>query len=77
MNFTKIASGTQLGQVFNQTRMPLTAKDESGKIVTEKFFSVIDNSLQTNKNTMPSMLTLDERVIQQDCFCYLMERIKL
>jgi hypothetical protein len=24
---------------------------------------------------MPSMLTLDRRVIQQDCLCYLMERI--
>ena len=24
---------------------------------------------------MPSMLTLDRRVIAQDCLCYLMERI--
>ena len=77
MNFTEIPSGTQLGQIFNHTSMPINAKDESGNIVTEKFFSVVDNSLRTNKSTMPSMLTLDERVIKQDCFCYLMERIKL
>jgi len=25
---------------------------------------------------MPAMLTRDERVIRQDCLCYLMERIK-
>lgn len=77
MNFTEIPIGTQLGQLFNQSNMPLIAKDESGNIVTEKFFAIVDNSLQTKKNTMPSMLTLDERVIEQDCFCYLMERIKL
>jgi succinylglutamate desuccinylase len=25
---------------------------------------------------MPSMLTLNERVIRQDCLCYLMERLE-
>ena len=27
------------------------------------------------REVMPSMLTQDRRVIQQDCLCYLMERI--
>ncbi len=75
MNFTDAPAGTRLGTVINSTNMPLTAKDEEGFIVTEKFFSIIDNTLQLNKNTMPSMLTLDEHVIKQDCLCYLMERI--
>jgi hypothetical protein len=26
---------------------------------------------------MPAMLTLDERIIRQDCLCYLMERYPL
>ena len=77
MNFTEIPVGTQLANVFNMTTLPVTAKDETGKIVTEKFFSIIDNTLQINKATMPSMLTLDERVIKQDCLCYLMERLEL
>lgn len=76
MNFTEIPAGTQFGTVFNN-RVPLTAKDEKGQIVTENFFSIIDNMLQTTKRIMPSMLTLDERVIRQDCFCYLMEKLKL
>ncbi len=59
------------------TTLPVTAKDETGKIVTASFFSIIDNTLQINKTTMPSMLTLDERVIKQDCLCYLMERLEL
>ncbi len=31
--------------------------------------------LETVREVMPSMLTLDRRVIQQDCLCYLMDRI--
>ena len=55
--------------------MPLTAKDEYGNDVTDDFFSFQNGELQINRLTMPSMLTLNERVIRQDCFCYLMERI--
>lgn len=77
MNFTEIPAGTRLGSVINHSKIPLTAIDETGKIVTHQFFSIVENSLQLAKKAMPSMLTLDERVIQQDCFCYLMERIKL
>jgi len=77
MNFTEIPAGTQLGRVFDQSNLPITAKAETGELVTEKFFTLVDKRLQLNKNTMPSMLTLDERVIEQDCLCYLMEKIKL
>ncbi len=31
--------------------------------------------VETTREVMPSMLTLDRRVIQQDCLCYLMDRI--
>ncbi len=77
MNFTEIPAGTQLGRVFDHSTMPVSAINNNGKLVTDKFFSLIDNRLQLNKNTMPSMLTLDERVIKQDCLCYLMEKINL
>ena len=77
MNFTEIPAGTQFGNVFDMTTLPVTAKDENGRIVTDNFFSIIDNTLQNIKTTMPSMLTLDERVIKQDCLCYLMERLEL
>ncbi len=77
MNFTEIPAGTQLGQVFDHSTMPVSAINNKGKLVTDKFFTLIDKRLQLNINTMPSMLTLDERVIRQDCLCYLMEKIKL
>jgi succinylglutamate desuccinylase len=77
MNFTEISPGTTFGLSKNNARMPLIAKDEQGNIVTDEFFSVQNSELQINRPTMPSMLTLDERVIKQDCLCYLMERIHL
>lgn len=77
MNFTEVSPGTVLGTSKNNTSMPVIAKDESGNNVTDDFFSVQDGELQISRRTMPSMLTLDERVIRQDCLCYLMERIHL
>jgi len=75
MNFTDISAGTVLGRLNNTSLSPIIAKDEQGQLVTDTYFSIIDNTLRFNKTTMPSMLTLDERVIKQDCLCYLMERI--
>jgi succinylglutamate desuccinylase len=77
MNFTEVSPGTVFGLSKNNAHMPIIAKDERGNIVTDHFFSVQNGELQINRPTMPSMLTLDERVIKQDCLCYLMERIHL
>ena len=77
MNFTEVPPGTVLGTSKNNATMPLIAKDEYGNDVTDNFFSFQNGELQINRLTMPSMLTLDERVIRQDCLCYLMERIHL
>jgi succinylglutamate desuccinylase len=76
MNFTEIPIGTRFGIVTTE-QIPLIVQQEDGKIVTNKFFSLQNQQLQTRRKTMPSMLTLDERVIKQDCLCYLMERINL
>jgi len=75
MNFTEVPPGTVLGTSRNNAAMPLIAKDEHGNIVTDNFFSFYNGQLQISRPTMPSMLTLDERIIKQDCLCYLMERI--
>ncbi|WP_428355833.1 M14 family metallopeptidase [Methyloprofundus sp.] len=77
MNFSEISAGTCFGTVHSDNTMPLSAIDEHGIDVTEQFFKIEQQQLQIKRNTMPSMLTLDERVIRQDCLCYLMERIHL
>ncbi len=77
LNFTEISADTCFGLVQDTDAIPLIATDEHGADVTEQFFKIDNRQLQTRRKTMPSMLTLDERVIQQDCLCYLMERIHL
>jgi len=77
MNFTEIAAGTSLGILQDMSSIPLLATDEQGENVTEQYFKTENMQLQLKKNTMPSMLTLDEHVIRQDCLCYLMERIQV
>lgn len=77
MNFTDIPPGTVLGKVNGSGKMPLIAKDEQGNAVTEQFFAIDANQLLINRSIMPSMLTLNEKIIRQDCLCYLMERIHL
>lgn len=76
MNFTEIAAGTMLGQVRNvHLSSLLLVQDEHGNDVAGQFFELSNGTLQITRPAMPSMLTLDERVIKQDCLCYLMERL--
>ncbi len=77
MNFAEISAGTCFGSVQNDITMPVLATDEHGVDVTKQFFKIDNKQLQIKRKTMPSMLTLDERVIRQDCLCYLMERIHI
>ena len=46
-----------------------------GRDITSDYFDFSNGEVRTTREVMPSMLTLDRRVIQQDCLCYLMERI--
>mgnify|MGYP000064090860 FL=1 len=77
LNFTDVAKNTVIATVKDISQMPLIAIDEHGRDVSEHFFKIADGQLFISRATMPSMLTLDERVIQQDCLCYLMERLAL
>jgi hypothetical protein len=75
MNFFEVPAGTPLGRV-NSDGLPVEACDENGEDVSERFFELRNKELMFKRPTMPSMLTLNERVIKQDCLCYLMERLQ-
>ena len=77
MNFRELTPGTVLGQVKEAASVRLEAMDEQGVDRGAHYFSVQDGNLQLNHAVMPSMLTLNEKVIRQDCLCYLMERLAL
>lgn len=77
MNFTEIRVGTEFGHVNLPDILPVVATNEHGNEITADYFTVTEGRLVCCKPVMPSMLTLNEDVIRQDCLCYLMERIKL
>jgi succinylglutamate desuccinylase len=75
LNFQELPAGISLGDVNGGPEPPLSATDIDGNDVTRQYFTFDRCQIETVREIMPSMLTLDRRVIQQDCLCYLMERI--
>ena len=53
----------------------LEVTDDNNQSVYDRYFSIEDNMLLTARPLMPSMFTLDEVIIRQDCLGYLMERL--
>lgn len=76
MNFNEMPAGTVWGTVDGRTEMPLVALDDNAQNISDRFFRIQDGELSITRKSMPSMLTLDENVIKQDCLCYLMERLQ-
>jgi hypothetical protein len=77
LNFRELPGGTSLGIMRSIDRKLFSAQDEQGVDVTDRYLSNIDHRIVLNRQVMPSMLTLDEDVIRQDCLCYFMERLTL
>ncbi len=73
-NFRELPVGTELGRIGSAAAR-LEAWSENGDDVAEEYFSMENGRVITRRPVMPSMLTLDEGVIRQDCLCYLMERL--
>ena len=74
MNFRELPAGTELARIGHGGAR-LEAWDERGEDVAERYFDMENGRLTTRLPVMPSMLTLNEEVIRQDCLCYLMERL--
>jgi succinylglutamate desuccinylase len=74
LNFRELPAGTVLGWVRDGGEGRLDVSDETGRPVCARYFTVRDGEIRTVTPVMPSMFTLDQRVIRQDCLGYLMER---
>ncbi|RKZ37942.1 MAG: peptidase M14 [Gammaproteobacteria bacterium] len=77
MNFRELPTGTVIARVHPEFDGRLVVIDEEGREVGEKYFLRRGNEIVTCRPFIPSMLTLDMRVIRQDCLCYVMERYQL
>ncbi len=73
LNFTMVEAGTAFGTTT--LPQPLEVIDEAGRDIAGELFSVEDGVLHLTRRALPAMLTVDPRIVQQDCLCYLMEWI--
>ena len=73
-NFKDIEPGTLFAVTHVDKEIPLEVFNEAGEPVATELFDFTDNEIRFRKSLMPSMITMDEKVIRQDCLCYLMER---
>jgi len=77
MNFRELNKGTRFGQLCNKKNIKLEAWSNDGIDISQELFEYRNSEILTLKPLMPSMLTLNEKVIRQDCLCYVMERYKV
>jgi hypothetical protein len=70
-NFTKL----ETSEVFAYTTLdkPLIATAENGTDITNELIQNENGAISLKKPLMPAMITLDKRIIRQDCLCYLLE----
>lgn len=77
-NFRELPEGTPLAWVDSAlSAQPLEAWDETGRDVSSRYFRLENGQLRLRRSLMPSMFTLDTRIVRQDCLGYLMERYEL
>lgn len=74
-NFRELGHTDLLGRIRPDGCATLHAVDEGGMEIGGQLFDYHDGRITLKRRLMPAMLTRDERVIRQDCLCYLMERI--
>jgi len=76
LNFRELEVDTLWGWIAPESGARLVVLNEEGVDVGEKYFHYEGNEIRNRSRVMPSMLTLNQQVIRQDCLGYLMERIQ-
>lgn len=74
-NFRELTHRDVWGRIRQGSAARLQALNEGGEDIGDRLFEYREGGITLAKSLMPAMLTRDERVIRQDCLCYLMERI--
>jgi len=72
LNFEPVPAGTELGK-FNGEATALRVIDNRNRDVTERYLSFTDGRILTRVPVIPSMFTLDTKIIMDDCLGYVME----
>ena len=76
LNFRTQPAGTTLARAPGGRMMPLSVQDNRGHDVTAHYLALSGEDVVTRRAVTPALLTLDERIIRQDCLCYFMRRMR-
>ena len=76
LNFRELPPSTLLGWAPGGEHARLEVRDEQGRDVSGTYLKLQNGEIRTAVSVMPSMLTMNEAAIRQDCLCYLMERYR-
>lgn len=77
LNFQELSPGTRIGRYQGNAWRGIEVWDNNGKNVADQYFDFSNNEILLTRRIMPSMFTLNEVVIRQDCLCYFMERVPI
>lgn len=75
-NFERIPDGTVIARMRAGSNAHLEAFDDNGVDVADRYFRREGDTLVAAGSIVPSMFTPNERIVRQDCLCYLMESIE-
>ncbi len=76
-NFHHLEPGMVLAEMPGKQDIPLIAKDEKGRDVSDRFFYKKDRQVVLKQAVIPAMLTTSEAAIRQDCLGYFMELLEI
>lgn len=74
LNFSKLSQGEVFAH-YNGVSPPFFVYDQEGQDVFDQFFRIVNNEIRLKQPVIPSMLTMDQEVILQDCLGYLMKSV--
>ena len=74
-NFQELPQGTAFGTWGEGVAQRLRVEDEDGKEAFDVFFENQGRQLTVRRPFYLSMLTTRSKIVEQDCLCYLMERM--
>ena len=77
LNFHELPAGALLGWSRSDDNPGLPVWNDVGVDVGDRYLTFTEGKIRTRIPVMPSMLTLDPEIVQQDCLCYLMERLHM
>ncbi len=77
LNFRELQPGTILASTKPGSDYSFEVWGEDGELKNDQYLRGQDNKILLTRPVMPSMLTIKEEAIRQDCLCYFMERYPL